>query len=326
MEPLVFAPYLRPMVWGERRLGSHLGKPLPDAGRYGEAWEISGHRSHVSVVAEGPQAGTSLAELCTRHAADFYGTSPASAVFPLLIKLLDAHDWLSVQVHPDDRLAAELTPGEAGKTEAWIVLHAEPGSRIWAGLRDGVTPGDLKQGLEDGSVVNCLHAIEPKPGDCIFLRAGTVHAVGGGVLFAEVQQTSDATFRLYDWDRVQPDGTRRKLHVSESLAAIDWSAGPVQPVKPQHLPGLPEGVKGEHLVDCEFFHFDRYQVRSRFPITSGGELTIWMVLDGKAELRSAGGYSRHFQRGETTIVPAAAANLEWCPEEGPATLLSVRIP
>src|SRR5262249_49482861 len=158
--------------------------------------------------------------LTARHADALFGSQSPPTLFPLLIKYLDAHDWLSVQVHPDDRLAEELSPGECGKTEAWVVLHAEPGSRIWAGLRPGVAQADLERHLERGTVVECLHALEPRAGDCIFLPAGTVHAVGGGVLLAEVQQTSDATFRLFDWNRIQPDGTRRPLHIEQSLASI----------------------------------------------------------------------------------------------------------
>lgn len=314
MGPLVFSSYPRPMVWGQRRLATRLGKALPTDGPYGEAWEVSGHRAHVSVVAEGPLAGTTLAELCTRHADDLYGESARSAVFPLLVKYLDAHDWLSVQVHPDDRQANRLAPGEGGKTEAWVVLYAEAGARIWAGLEAGVGPADLERHLDRGTVVECLHVLTPKAGDCLFLPAGTVHAVGGGVLLAEVQQTSDATFRLYDWDRVQPDGTRRPLHIAQSLAVIDWDAGPVDPVVP----------RGDELVACPFFALDRFALdRARsFPAT--GRATIWLVLDGGARLQTAG-YDRPFRAGETVLVPAAASDLEWLPD-AQATLLRVRLP
>ncbi len=321
MDPLVFSSFLRPMVWGQRRLATHLGKPLPTAGDYGEAWEVSGHPKHVSVVADGPLKGTPLSDLCTHHANTLYGRSAHSDVFPLLVKYLDAHDWLSVQVHPDDRQARELAPGEGGKTEAWIVLHAEPGSRIWAGLEPGVGPDDLERHIDQGTVLKCLHSFEPKPGDCIFLRAGTVHAVGGGVLFAEVQQTSDATFRLYDWDRVQPDGTRRPLHITQSLAVIDWDAGPIDPVQPTPLP---EG--GERLVTCPFFTLDRFNVTGPLALPSAGRATMWLILAGLARLRTAGGYDREFGLGQTTLIPAETPALQWVPQHGPATLLRVLCP
>jgi mannose-6-phosphate isomerase len=325
MHPLVFVCYARPMVWGSRRLATHLGKELPEEGTFGESWEISAHRNHVGVVAEGQHAGTTLGELCTRHAASLFGEQTAHAVFPLLVKYLDAHDWLSVQVHPDDTLALELSPGELGKTEAWIILHAEPEGRVWAGLQPGVEKEDLERHIAAGTVVECLHEFTPQPGDCVFLPAGTVHAVGGGVLFAEVQQTSDATYRLFDWNRIQADGSRRALHVAQSLAAINWQAGPVRPVQPQDLHGQPGGVQAESLVRCGYFDLDRFTVQG--PLTvSARQLSIWLVLEGELTLQSRDGYERLFRRGETTLIPAAAPPLVWVPLTRSATLLRVSLP
>src|SRR5262249_19325002 len=151
------------------------------------------------------------------------------AVFPWLVKYLDARDWLSVQVHPDDEAVRRLWPGEGGKTEAWFVLAAAPESKIYAGLLPGVDEPALRKALATGTVADCLHQFRPRPGDCLFLPAGTVHAVGGGVLLAEVQQTSDATFRLFDWNRVDAQGRPRSLHVEQALACINWRQGPVLP-------------------------------------------------------------------------------------------------
>ncbi len=257
--PLRFHPYLRPMVWGGRRLSEPLGKELPTTGPYGESWEISDHASHHSVVREGPHAGRALRELLEREPIALLGEAGASypgvgvrdtpshptGEFPWLVKFLDASDWLSVQVHPDDESAARLWPGERGKTEAWFVLAAEPGSRAYAGLLPGVDEKALRAALATGPegaardrhpVAECLHSFEPRPGDCLFLPAGTVHAVGGGVLIAEVQQTSDATFRLFDWDRKDAQGKARQLHVEESVACINWGAGPVHPVRAEGYP------------------------------------------------------------------------------------------
>jgi mannose-6-phosphate isomerase len=185
------------MVWGGRRLGEVLGKHLATHEPYGESWEISDHASHQSVVATGPLAGKTLRQLMDQDRSAVLGSAAdQQRLFPWLVKFLDARDWLSVQVHPDDEAAKRLCPGEGGKTEAWFVLDAEPDSRVYAGLLPGVDEPRLRTALAAGTVANCLHQFVPRPGDFVFLPAGTVHAVGGGVLLAEVQQTSDATFRL----------------------------------------------------------------------------------------------------------------------------------
>ncbi len=209
MDPLVFESYLRPQVWGGRRL-AELGKALAP-GAYGEAWEISAHKHHPSRVLEGPLRGMTLAELWDSRARELYGSHRAPPPrFPLLVKFLDCRELLSVQVHPSDELVRELAADEAGKTETWVILDTEPGARIYAGLKPGVTRQDVLRHLDSASVADCLHSFVPKAGDCLFLPAGTVHAVGGGVLMAEVQQSSDATFRLFDWNRPGPDGRLRR--------------------------------------------------------------------------------------------------------------------
>jgi len=321
MDPLVFDSYSRPQVWGHRRLAA-LGKSLPP-GTYGEAWEISAHPHHVSQVAEGPLRDELLTDLWKRHARELYGPQgrpPTS--FPLLIKYLDCHEQLSVQVHPSDEIAASLLSGEAGKTEAWVILEAAPTARIYAGLHSGVTPPLLERHLQEGTVAECLHSFVPRPGDCLFLPAGTVHAVGGGVLMAEVQQSSDATFRLFDWNRVASGGKPRELHIAQSLESIDWNAGPMNPIAPQPIEDLPAGVEGEALVRCRYFELDRFRPTAGFEQPYAGRLSIWLVLDGSLELSSATtGYRRTFRRGETVLVPATAAALRWTPLAGAAAVL-----
>lgn len=324
--PLVFEPYLRPQVWGERRLERRLGKRLPPEGRYGESWEISAHEHHVSRVAEGPLKSTRLDDLWREHGGELTGRDSPPPKFPLLIKYLDCHELLSVQVHPTDELARQIIGDESGKTEAWVIIDAEPTARIYAGLRPGVTRELLERHLAAGTVEECLHSFVPQPGDCVFLPSGTVHAVGGGVLMAEVQQTSDATFRLFDWNRPGPDGQPRKLHIEESLRSINWSAGPVQPVVPQRIDGLAAGVQGERLVACQYFQMDRYRLRSSMELPYADELSIWLVLEAAAELQSeTGGYRRDFQAGETVLIPSAARGLSWRTPSGSAVLLGVRI-
>jgi mannose-6-phosphate isomerase len=325
MDPLVFESYPRPQVWGNRRLAA-LGKPLPP-GNYGESWEISAHAHHVSQVAEGPERSTLLSDLWAGRARELYGAQGEPPVrFPLLVKFLDCHEQLSVQVHPSDEIAARLLGDEAGKTEAWVVLETAPSARIYAGLRSGVTRPVLERHLAAGTVAECLHSFVPRPGDCLFLAAGTVHAVGGGVLMAEVQQSSDATFRLFDWNRMATDGRQRELHIAQSLASIDWNAGPTNPVTPQPIAGLPAGARAESLVRCRYFDLARFRPTAPFEQPYAGQLSIWLVLDGALELSSEStGYRRTFHRGETVLVPAVAAALRWTPvARQPAMLLGVR--
>ncbi len=226
--PLRFESFLRPMVWGGRLL-ERLGKKLPTPETYGESWEVSAHPLAPSMVAEGPWAGTRLTTLMHEQRTALLGEAADDfPIFPWLFKFLDAHDWLSVQVHPDENSVKQLWPGEGPKNEAWFVLDVKPGSRIYAGLLPGVGKKELTAALSQGTVAECLWSFEPRAGDFLYLQAGTVHAVGGGVLLAEIQQTSDATFRLFDWNRRDTQGNSRKLHIEESLASIDWELGPVR--------------------------------------------------------------------------------------------------
>lgn len=327
MDPLIFEPCLRPVVWGGRRLGEMLGKPLPTREAYGESWEISPHAKHDSRVAEGPFAGLTLNKLCRAQPREIFGPQAVSpAQFPLLIKLLDCHSLLSIQVHPDDERARTLAGEEFGKTEAWIVLHADPDARIYAGFRPGVRREDVEQHLAAGTLKQLLHELIPRPGDCLLLPAGTVHAVGGGVLMAEVQQASDATFRLFDYNRVGPDGQPRELHIEQALAVIDWQAGPVNPVAPRPLSGGEPGIHREELVACQQFGIERLRLSAPFDVETRTGAEVWLVLQGRAQLRTGSGYSRQFNRGETVLIPAATRGPRWTPGGDSATLLRVSLP
>jgi mannose-6-phosphate isomerase len=334
--PLRFEPYLRPMVWGGRRLGEVLGKALPTAGPYGEAWEVSDHPSHRSVVTGGAPGGLTLHDLLRRQPAGLLGapTTGAEALsrggptFPWLIKFLDASDWLSVQVHPDEKAVGRLWPGEGPKNEAWFVLAAQPGSRIYAGLLPGVDEGRLRAALREGAVADCLHQFSPSPGDCLFLSAGTVHAVGGGVLMAEVQQTSDATFRLFDWNRRDAQGQTRTLHVEEALACIDWSAGPVRPVRADGYPESPtapaNGEVRQRLVTCPYFHLDYLRQTAPFACAGTGRLQALMVVHGRGSLRGPDG-AQELRVGDTLLLPAALPEVR-CEPTGPLGILLASLP
>lgn len=266
------------MVWGGRALGTQLGKSLPTTENFGEAWDVSDHPHHRSMVAEGPWRGTTLRQLMEQHKQALLGPAARRfATFPWLIKFLDARDWLSVQVHPDSEKVKTLWPGEGSKTEAWYVIAVQPNSRIYAGLKPNVGPAELRRGLAEGTVGDCLHSFVPQPGDCVFLRAGTVHAVGGGVLMAEIQETSDATFRLFDWNRVDAQGKSRQLHVEEAFAAIHWDYGPVQPIRDEAGGNTPQRC---NLVSCECFSLDRISGVSSLALHSLDQLQVLIVLSG----------------------------------------------
>jgi mannose-6-phosphate isomerase len=314
------------MVWGGRRLGKILGKPLATEEPYGESWEVSDHALHGSVVAVGPQAGHTLRQLMDQERAALLGPAAERyAVFPWLIKFLDAQDWLSVQVHPDEKAVRQLWPGEGSKTEAWFVLDAEPESRIYAGLLPGMDEPRLRAALKAGTVAECLHHFKPQPGDCLFLPAGTVHAVGGGVLMAEVQQTSDATFRLFDWNRRDAQGNPRKLHIEEALACIDWSRGPVEPVPAVGFRAASDGGHSpgrwrQVLVQCPYFNLE--YVRDQEPVACGGSGRLealivvqgqgsWTTAEGEAELRT----------GQTWVLPATMPRTWYRPESDLGLLL-----
>jgi mannose-6-phosphate isomerase len=318
---LRFRPHLRPLVWGGRALADELGLALPADGAYGEAWLISDHPSHRSAAAGG---GRTLRQILEQDAPGLLGGRAGS--FPWLVKLIDARERLSVQVHPDDEQAARLWPGEGGKTEAWFVLSARPGSRVWAGLKQGVDERTMRRALGQGTVADCLHSFEPRSGDCLFLPAGTVHAVGGGVLMAEVQQTSDATFRLYDWGRTDAQGRPRQLHVEQALACVDWNRGAVAPARAEGYPRHGQEAAGpvdQPLVRCAFFHLDYVRDSGPFAL-AGGRMRVAIVLHGKGEAR-AGGVAEPLRPGDAVLLPAALGET-WIHPHGSLGLLVASLP
>lgn len=318
--PLVFESSARPMVWGGRELAGRLGKTLPDSKPYGEAWEVSDHPRHASVSRGGPTRGRTLRDLMERHGRDIVGLDGADR-FPWLLKWLDCHDWLSVQVHPDEEKVATLWPGEGPKNEAWYILQAKPGARVWAGLLPGVTARRLRETAEAGTIAECLHSFEPRPGDCLYLSAGTIHAVGGGVLMAEIQQTSDATFRLFDWNRKDASGQGRQLHLEESIACIDWNRGPINPLRPENL-GAESGASSiGKLVESPYFHLSHVAGSTPLGLPVDGVLGAVFVLSGSGTLRGKG-RGEPLGPGDTAVLPAAGGPWTWIPEDPSALLLA----
>jgi len=322
LHPLRFEPILKELIWGGRRLGTVLSKRLGSGSRYAESWEISDHRHDVSQVSHGRLQGASLRDLIRHRSEEVLGTALGQREqFPLLVKYIDAHQVLSVQVHPDDELGQRLA-NDNGKTETWVVLHNEPGSFIYAGLRRGVTRKDFAKALETGEVEPLLHRFEAKPGDCIMIPAGTVHAIGAGVLLAEIQQMSDATFRVHDWGRVGPDGTPRQLHLAEALESTDFDAGPVEP-----LAARPERIEGgtrEPLSRCPFFALERLRLNGRTHVGDGQRFTILLGLGGSVDVIHEGERTT-LGFGETLLLPASLGICELVPQ-GEAEVLTCVVP
>jgi mannose-6-phosphate isomerase len=325
--PLSFEPILKSLIWGGRRLGSLLSKSIGKGDHYAESWEIADHRDDVTRVHNGPLAGVSLRELVREHPNELLGSHVHSTQFPLLVKFLDAHAVLSVQVHPDDERGKRLAH-DNGKTEAWIIIHAEPKSKIYAGLREGVTRTEFEDGMKSGRVEPLLHSFEPSPGDCVFVPAGIVHAIGAGIVLAEIQQTSDATFRVYDWGRVGADGKPRTLHPREALESTDFQAGPINPVRAAREP-LPEGSGSlERLVSCPYFAIQRFRITGPVTVGHDDRFTILLGLGGESVLRHPGkldGMTR-LGFGETLLLPAALGACELVPAGPGAIVLSCWIP
>jgi mannose-6-phosphate isomerase len=299
------------MPWGGRKWARFLGKNMPSDGPYGESWEVSDHALHQSRLATASGFGITLRELIVKEREHLLGRAAARFnVFPWLIKFLDAEDWLSVQVHPDEYAVEKLSLPEGAKTEAWYVVDAAPGSRIYAGLKPGVDQAEFSAAIATGKVVDCLESFQPMPGDFVFLPAGKVHAVGGGVFFAEIQQTSDATFRLFDWNRRDAQGKPRTLHIDEGLAAIRWNQKPNAPIST-------DDSMGKSLVACPYFAIDRIAWPSSRQVGGTGRMQALVVTAGQG--RFANG--EFLMAGDVWILPAAMPTVELAIESPLAGIL-----
>jgi len=291
--PLTFKPVYKDYLWGGDSLATcyqRPGTPHPCA----ESWEISGLSEGASIVSNGQHAGRSLPELVSEFGVALLGTkAPDPRRFPLLFKLIDARDRLSIQVHPNNANAA-CTRGEP-KTEMWYVLNRAPNAMIYAGLRKGTTPGALRTALATGTAGDCLNHAPVKPGDAIFIPGGLVHAIGEGCLIYEVQQSSNTTYRLYDWDRKGPDGQPRPLHIEESFKTIDWDLTSSPKASPETGP----------LVACDYFHVRKLAVAGSHTIPQDGTtFAALFVEDGRATVE-AGGETVPLASGTSCLIPAA---------------------
>lgn len=320
-QPLIFTPVFRSYLWGGDRLQSQLNKAVPGSGPWAESWEIVDHGADQSVVATGPWKGWTLRALIESFPKEILGSGIAQKhhTFPLLLKYLDCNSVLSVQVHPEDVYALKMTPPDLGKTEAWYIVDAQPDAVLYAGLRSDVTRDELARAIEAGETERCLHTIHPKAGDCVFIPAGTVHALGGGLLVAEIQQASDTTFRLFDWNRVDATGKSRPLHIDQAMEVIDFTRGPVSLSSSSDK--ATETVTT--LVACDKFLLRSF-ANGNHELKPTNRFKIVTVPAGKAVIE-CNGESFELNLGQTLLVPAAAPAIH-INVEPKATVLVAELP
>lgn len=329
LRPLRFSPVLKSYTWGGRKLETILGRELPP-GVTAESWEISAHPNGPTPVAAGPWDGATLDELLDRFGPDLVGSRCATALgggrFPLLVKVLDAAEWLSVQVHPDDAAAAR--EGDNGKTEMWVVLQADEGAELIQGFVPGVDRSRFAAAVAAGDADDLLHRSPVRAGDAFFLRPGVVHALGPGVLLVEIQQSSDLTYRVFDWNRGHPD---RPLHLERALEVLDFGVVRPGPVEPVALTAPEDGNEPwsvEVVASCPYFETQRMRLaaggrwRGR---CDGTTFEIWGVIAGSARLAAAGGDAETLTAVEWRLLPAALGEFELRADDD-ATLLRVFVP
>ncbi|MCO6437832.1 MAG: class I mannose-6-phosphate isomerase [Phycisphaerae bacterium] len=305
--PVVFEPLLKSKVWGGRHLERLLGKTLPPDAPIGESWELVDLEGEVSVVANGPLRGTALPDLVREWGPALMGdVELIDGRFPLLLKFLDARETLSVQVHPDEETAQRLGGAVRPKNEAWYVVHANDDACIFRGARDGTTAEAFRAALESRGVGDLLCRIPVRAGHCYYLPSGVIHALGGGVVVAEVQTPSDVTYRLFDWDRIDPSvGGPRELHVEQGLGCARFDAGPYPEERQQHVASVWTTVTT--LVRSPWFSVDRVRMveGADQPVPLDRSFVVWMILEGRCRVRYGGGSSAvEFNVGDTVLLPA----------------------
>ncbi|MBR4756236.1 MAG: class I mannose-6-phosphate isomerase [Bacteroidales bacterium] len=325
MYPLRFRPILREMVWGGGKIAPFKGI-YTTRNRIGESWEVSAVKDHVSVVENGPLSGRSLTDIINEYGAALVGGKVFEKFgneFPLLIKFIDARDNLSVQVHPDDRMASRIKPGLKGKTEMWYVIGADKGARLLSGLVQEISPDEYEEKVRDNTIMDVLASYKVHPGDVFFLPAGRIHAIGAGTFVAEIQQTSDITYRIYDYGRLGLDGKPRELHIEQAKEAIDYT------VYPDYRTEYSKVRNAETpLVACDYFTttlFDTDKPVSK-NLSALDSFVVVICVAGKGMLvdnESDGSVHKiELHQGETLLVPATSSTIEFHPDGAMTCLTS----
>jgi len=293
--PLKTVPIFKKRIWGGQKLRQVFGKDLPAGAKIGESWELADLPQDKSFIANGEFSGQTLPALVESHPKAIAGTKNFPRPFPLLIKLLDAQDVLSVQVHPDPETCRRMGRGDP-KTECWYVIDAEPGAVIYKGLKRPVTRDQFARAIEDGTTADLLAKVPVQPGECHFLPAGTAHAIGAGLLIAEIQTPSDTTYRVFDWNRLDDAGLPRQLHIDEALESIHFD------VTAETLPVASVG----RLVDCPFFKVDKgHRTTDSQLLLRQGRMQAIVVLSGKGAILSTHVEPVEFAAGDCMVIPAS---------------------
>lgn len=303
--PFTFQPIFKERVWGGREIERLYGKPLPAGAPIGESWEISDRPGDASVIGNGPLAGKDLRWLMENHAPELLGgVKPATGNrFPLLCKILDAREKLSLQVHPPPNIAVEL--GGEPKTEMWFIADAAPGAELYVGLKRGVTRAEFEKQIREGSVAECFHRLPVRAGEAMFLPSGRVHAIGAGLVIFEIQQNSDTTYRVFDWNRVGLDGQPRELHVPQSLASIDFNDFGPDLVRTQFA--VDGKIQRRSLVCDPLFNVEELEMKTGAGLDlKPGRLQIIAAVRGQFEIKS-GSVSANAGDGQFWLVPASLA-------------------
>jgi mannose-6-phosphate isomerase len=320
--PLRFEPIYQYRLWGGRQLAGLVGTPLPN-GPVGEAWVLSDRDDHASTVGNGPLKGQTIGQVMDGFQKQLMGKlAGCFRQFPLLLKFLDAHEMLSVQVHPGYPSDRPLPEGEKAKTEAWVVIDAGKESRIYAGLKPGATPDILRQSIANGTLADELASFTPMPGDGVFIPAGTVHALGGDVVVFEIQQNSDTTFRLYDWGHIDAKtGKPRSLQVDQALACIDFAGGAAGLVNPAADVAVPER---ELVFDCEPFRLWRLRSHSPFSVGAADLPRVLVCVEGAGQIQH-GQAIYPVKRGEVWLMPADLGVCRFLPGDA-VNVLEIALP
>lgn len=312
--PMLQQPVLKTTLWGGRKLESVFSMALPEDQAVGEAWLVADHPHGMSVVANGPLTGMPLREVVETHGDELFGPKAPDAWrrrFPLLVKIIDAHDDLSIQVHPDEQTIAENAIDDSAKTECWVILDSEPGASLITGVQPGTDPEAFRRAAAEGRLESMLVRQTVAPGDVVFVPAGRLHAIGKGIVLAEFQQPSDTTYRVYDWGRVDSRGTSRKLHLDQAIACTNFEG---------RFPGLggrgrlvntPEATV-DSLVECPQFNVHRAEVSGGvFRRRLDHSFEVAMITEGKGFLTTASAETDlAVRKGQAVLVPAVAEEYE----------------
>lgn len=317
-----FIPILKSPLWGGEKIATYK-QIATDRKQIGESWELSGVEGDVSVVAEGPDAGKTLTELLARDKERLLGSrnyERFGTEFPLLIKFIDAREDLSIQVHPDDRLAWERHRSK-GKTEMWYVVAADEGAHLRSGFTRQVTPAEYEKSVADDTITDLLTDHEVRPGDVFFLPAGRIHSIGAGSFIAEIQQTSNITYRIYDFNRRDANGNLRELHTEQAKEAIDYSVETDYRTRYEAVKDRPV-----ELVACPYFTTTLYDLTRpcEIDLAATDSFLVVMCIEGSGTLTDDQGSAMPLRQGETVLVPASAKSLSVSPQSS-IKLLTSRI-